>query len=64
MKLTGPGKDRRRSLSVRWEGAGGRGERREVDSAKVEAAIRMVHGIPGAVRAGRDLSLKPGVERS
>ena len=33
-------------------------------AAEVEAAIRMVHGIPGAVRAGVNLHLKPGVERS
>ena len=35
-----------------------------MNPAKVEAAVRGIHGIPGAVRAGRDLSLKPGVEGS
>ena len=30
--------------------------------AKVKAAVRGIHRIPGTVRAGRDLRLKPGVE--
>ena len=62
MKLTGPGKDRRRSFSARWEGARVRGECREVASAKVEASIGVSNGIPGAVGAVVDLHPKPGVE--
>ena len=64
MKLTGPGKDRRRLLSIRWKGARVGGERRKVRAAEMKAAIRGVHGIPGTVRAGVHLHAKPEVEHS
>ena len=46
------------------EGSRVRGESREINLAKVKAAIGGIHGIPGAIRTGRDLHLKPGVECS
>ena len=50
------------SGGIRWKGVRVGGERREVDVAKVEVLIRVIHRISGAVRAGRDLRLKPRVE--
>ena len=63
MKLTGPGKDRRRLFGARREGARGGGEGREVRLAHVKASIGVVNGIPGTVRADFHLRLKPGVKR-
>ena len=54
----------RHLFSARGKRARRGGKSREVDVAKVKAAIRVTHGIPGAIGIGRDLCLKPGVESS
>ena len=52
----------RHLLGARGKGARGGGKSREVDAAKMKAAIRVIHGIPGAIGTGQDLCLKPRVE--
>ena len=54
----------RHLFSARGKRARGGGESREVDVAKMKAVIRVIHGIPEAIRTGCDLRLKPRVESS